>query len=75
MSLRAASGRFDLFLFSCSALLGASLSPVTIGMFPDGQEDGNVPTIVLLAEPEVWPLQMLDSLTQLDQVVLRSYQT
>ena len=75
MSLRTASGRLDLFLFSSSALLGASLSPVTIGMFPDGQEDGNVPSIVILAEPEVWSLQMLDSLTQLDQVILRSNQT
>ena len=44
-------------------------------MLPDGQKDGNVPIGVLLAKPEIWPLQVLDSLAQLDQVVLRCDQS
>ena len=75
MSLCAAGGDLRSLFLSCSALLRAPLSPVAISIFPDGQKDGNVPVVVPLANPEIGSLQMLDSLTQLDDVILRSKQT
>ena len=66
MSLRITSGWLYLLRLSSNALVSAPLSPVPIGMFSDGQKDGNVPIVVVLANPEIGPFQMFDSLTHLD---------
>ena len=46
-----------------------------MGKFADGEENRDVPISVVLIEPKVWPLEMLDSLADLDYVILWGFKT
>ena len=41
-----------------------------MGLFSNRQQHGNMPVCIVLAKPQVWSLQVLDTLTQLDHIVL-----
>ena len=64
-----------LLLISFFVLVTAPLPIILVGLLSDGQKNGNVPIIVHLTKPEVWSLQVLDSLTHLDVKILRSTKT
>ena len=41
-----------------------------MSIFADGEENRNVPISVVLIEPQIWSFEMLDSLADLDYVIL-----
>ena len=51
-------------------LFRTPLSPIAVRIFTDGKENRNVPIIVSLTEPQIWSLEMLDSLADLYYVIL-----